>query len=348
MRNDWGVDAIPGREMSLWCAAAAERATATLECSMVAAVMGDRLATLIEGYAGLLASASSGSAATSAYLLEAAATGLLVSPGEFHVLDEPEGLRRRSLVRSGCLLLAAVRRGRMDLVSEAAVRRVQSYQHQCGGFFDMDPGQGHGLVEAFTTAWAGRVALRMSWHERARQAAQLLAEMFFMQPDPEGRFYFAYDTMSSALVTRWRGREPQARYLDFGGPAGETHHIAMPASFLAEMHLAEPAAGWDRPLAGYVQVMSRWAGALLDLPAMGTVAEALSLSRWALGREGPEVGRLLARSLRAVVGAVEPSGEFPEWECGLGADYPRGFSSLEATGWTALSLLSLAQSLPRP
>ena len=40
------MDWTPGNEMSLWCAAAAERAIAALECSLVAAAMGDHLEAL--------------------------------------------------------------------------------------------------------------------------------------------------------------------------------------------------------------------------------------------------------------------------------------------------------------
>jgi len=260
-------------------------------------------------------------------------------------LDEPERQRRRSLLRSSCLLLAASRRGRVDLLSRAAVERTLSYQHRCGGFFDMDPGQGHGLVEAFTTAWAGRMALRLSWHERARQAALLLTEMLYMQPDPEGRFYFVYDSTNSTLLTRWREREPQARYVDYSGVMGETHQLGMPLAFLAEMQLSEPDGSWERPLAGYVDLFRRWTGSLRALPAMGAVAEGLSMAAWALPTRREGLWDATAAAIRGVAEAQTDAGAFQPWDCGLGPDYDRGFTAMETAGWSAICLGGASQAI---
>ncbi len=209
----------------------------------------------------------------------------------------------------------------------------------------MDPGQGHGLVEAFTTAWAGRVALRMSWHERARQAALLMTEMLYMQPDPEGRFYFVYDSTNSALMTRWREREPQARYVDFSDVSGETHQMGTVLAFLSEMHLADPAGGWERPLRGYHGLLRRWSGALRSLPALASVAEGLALTGWAL----PDLaGDVVPRVEEALVGAAAaqlPTGSFRPWDCGLSQGYDRGFTAMETAGWTAIFLSGTAQAL---
>jgi hypothetical protein len=337
---------VEARVLGYWCVEAARRATQWAEAALLAETMKPEPSALLgDGYAGVLASASWGDLRTSARLLDYAVRHWRVSPGEFHLLDEPERQRRRSLLRSSCLLLAASRRGRAELLSRASVERVLSYQHRCGGFFDMDPGQGHGLVELFTTAWAGRVALRMSWYERARQAAQLLAEMLYMQPDPDGRFYFVYDSASSSLVTRWREREPQARYLDSTDTAGETHQVGMALAFLAELHQAEPTGGWFRPLMGYFEVAQRWSGSLRSLPALGTVAEGLALTGMAVPDRREEVSPLLEEAIRGVVGAQESVGCFQPWDAGVGPDYDRGFSDMESTGWTAIGLTGTAHAL---
>ncbi len=329
-----------------WCTDAARRATAWAEARLIeeaqhlppSAAFGD-------GYAGLLASATLGDAQTVSHLLDHAARHWMVAPGEYHLLDEPQRQRERSLWRSSCLLLAAAKRGRVDLMSRAALERVMSYQHRCGGFFGMDPGQGHGLVEAFTSAWAGRVALRMSWHERARQAALLLTEMLYMQPDPEGRFYFVYDSTNSALMTRWREREPQARYVDYSDVSGETHQMGTALAFLSEMHLADPAGGWERPLRGYQALFKRWSGLLRSLPAIGAVAEGLALAGWALPDLAGEVAPLVEEAIRGVAQAQLPTGCFRAWDCGLAEAYDRGFTAMETTGWTALCLSGTAQAL---
>lgn len=329
-----------------WCAGAARRATAWLESSLL--VETDRLPpspAFGNGYAGILASSTLGDLETTSRLLDYSARHWMTGPGEYHLLDEPAHQRERSLLRSTCLLLAAVRHGRMDMLSRAALERAMSYQHRCGGFFAMDPGQGHGMVEAFTTAWAGRVALRMSWYERARQAALLITEMLYMQPDPDGRFYFVYDSTNSALVTRWREREPQARFVDYSDVAGETHQIGMVLAFLAEMHLADPSGGWERPLRGYHGLLRRWNGALRKLPALGVVAEGLALTAWAL----PELfGDLLPRveeTLSGIVEAQTPTGSVLPWACGLADGYDRGFTAMESTGWTAVSLAGTSHAL---
>lgn len=332
--------------LGCWCAQAARRATSWAESALLAeAERAQPSPALGDGYAGVLASVTQGDFQTSARLLDYAVRRWMVSPGEFHLLDEPERQRQRSFVRSACLLLAASRAGRADLLSREAIERLLSYQHRSGGFFDMDPGQGHGLVEAFTTAWGGRVALRFSWHERARQAAQLLAEMLYMQPDPEGRFYFTYDSTSSALLTRWRDREPQARYLDFSQTAGETHQLGMALAFLAELHLADASGGWLRPLLGYIGVIQRWNASLMSLPALGVLAEGLALAGWAVPASREELWPSLVSASRGIAATQTGTGSFAAWNCGLGADYDRGFSAMETTGWTALGLSGAAQAL---
>jgi len=332
--------------LASWCTNAARRATAWLEAELLAEIgQVPPSATFGDGYAGILASCSQGEPEASSLLLDYAARHWMVYPGEYHLLDEPDRQRQRSLLRSSCLLLAASRRGRVDLLSRSSVERTLSYQHRCGGFFDMDPGQGQGLVQAFTTAWAGRVALRFSWHERARQAALLLAEMLYMQPDPEGRFYFIYESSNSALATRWREREPQARYVDFSDTAGETHQVAMALALLAEMHLSDPGGSWERPLLGYARLLRRWNETLLGQPAMATVAEALALVAWALPDRLEDLWPAIQTALRGVASAQTPMGSFVAWNCGVGPEYDRVFGVMEATGWTAVCLQGVAQAL---
>lgn len=329
-----------------WCAGAARRATAWAEAELLeeaqhlppSAAFGD-------GYAGILASAALGDAQTGAQLLDFTARHWMVSPGEYHLLDEPPRQRQRSLWRSTCLLLAAAKIGRVDLMSRAALERVMSYQHRCGGFFGMDPGQGHGQVEAFTSSWAGRVALRMSWHERARQAALLMAEMLYMQPDPENRFYFVYDSTNSALLTRWRDREPQARYVDFSDVSGESQQMGMVLAFLSEMHLADPGGGWERPLRGYHALFRRWSGGLRSLPALAAVAEGLALASWALPDLAIDSMSRVDEALVGVADAQSPTGSFQPWDCGLGPSYDRGLTAMETTGWTAICLAGASQAL---
>ena len=334
------------RTLALWCEAAARRATGWLEASLSQSELKESAVQApAEGYAGILSSATIGALASASHLMAVAVSHWMVSPGEFHVLDEPEAYRRRTFLRNSCLLLAGCRLGRLDVVSRPAVERLLAYQHRSGGFFEMDPAQGHGLVDAFTTAWGGRVALRLCRYERARAAAHLLAEMLYMQPDPDRRFYFCYDTLASSLVTRWRGEIPQSRYLDFEQVTGETHQLGMALSFMAEMHLTEPAAGWGRPLAGLLQAVGRWPAALLRQHAMATMPEGLGLAMWALERAAGEAAPRLAEALDGVSQVLSPAGAFPSWECGVGREYERGFSAVEATGWGALCLAGLAHAL---
>lgn len=334
------------RELSLWADALGRKSTQWLEAHLAHSfqtVSPGRDA--MEGYAGILASAAWGGGSMASYLLDQAVRHWMVSPGEFHFLDEPEVLRRRSFVRNSVLLLAASKLGRADVLSELASRRLLSYQHRSGGFFGMDPGQGQGLVESFTTAWGGRTALRLAWFEQARRAAQLLADMIFMQPDPEGRFYFYYDTLSSAVLTRWRGAAPQARYIDFQDTTGETHQLGAVMAFLAEMHMVEPAAGWDRPLLMSVGFVRRWLPALMRLPGAVMVAEGLALTAWALGKAGEEALQPLPATLDGISRAVAVSGASAPFDAGLGAEYDRAYSAIEASGWTAVSLAGLSQAL---
>ncbi|NLT43381.1 MAG: hypothetical protein GXX93_11955 [Anaerolineae bacterium] len=335
--------------MTVWAASCAEgvrRATAWLEASLLAEIEQLPPTTAFgDGYAGILASATSGDLHAASQLLDYTARHWMTGPGEYHLLDEPVRQRERSLWRSTCLLLAAARRGRMDMLARASLERTMSYQHRCGGYFSMDPGQGHGLVEAFTTAWAGRVALRMSWYERARQAALLMTEMLYMQPDPDGRFYFVYDSTNSALVTRWREREPQARFVEYGEVAGETHQMGMVLAFLAEMHLADPGGGWERPLRGYYGLLRKWNAILRGLPSLAMVAEGLVLTAWALPDLWEDVEPRVRDSLEGVVEAQCRTGSLRPWNAGLAEAYDRGFNAMEATGWTAVALAGTAHAL---
>lgn len=332
--------------LALWSDVAAEKAAVWSEHYLAQAFhQAGGAAGSESGYMGVLASASLGRTSTAAYLMASVVNHWMVSPGEFHSLDEPDNLRQRSFLRNSAILLAASRLGRVDVLSELALKRLFSYQHKCGGFFDMDPNQGHGLVEAFTTAWGGRVALRLACYEQARRAAHLLADVIYMQPDPDGRFYFCYDTSNNAVATRWHVGEPQARYVDFRDTRGETHQVGMTLSLLAEMHLAEPAAGWEKPLLSCLQMVGQWTPSLLDLPAMATVAEGLALAAWALGKSGGMALTLLAASVSRLTEVLSPSGAFLAWDSGVGADYSRAYSSAETIGWMAIGLASLSQAL---
>ena len=335
------------REMAIWSETSARRAVNWLEGTLLQA--GPRSETAVcaaggHGYAGILASATLGSRYGASYLLDGIVRQWMVSPGEFHALDEPGELRRRSFLRNSSLLLAACVLGRADVLTEPAIARLQAYQHSSGGFFDMDPGQGHGLVEVFTTAWGGRVALRFGWHERARRAARLVADILHLQPDPGERFYFCYDTISRAVSTRWRPSEPIARFVDFARPAGETHQLGMALAFLAEMHLADPASGWNRPTREVLRLLGLWASAMLQQPAMAVVAEGLALAAWALGPEAEAARLLLPTALEGVREAVEPCGALPAWHSGAGPSYERAFTALESTGWGSVCLAGLAQA----
>jgi hypothetical protein len=333
-------------EYALWCESAARRQAQWAESHLAALFDAGRPGPpCSDGYAAVLASASLGSPATAAYLMASVAERWLVSPGEFHPLDEPEHLRRRSFLRNSTLLLAASRLGRADLLTEAAVGRLFAYQHRSGGFFDMDPAQGHGLVEAFTTSWGGRLAIRIGRLDVARRAAHLVADIVYSQPDPEGRFYFCYETLPAAVVTRWHVGEHQARYVDFADRGGETHQLGATLALLAEMHLAEPAAGWERPLQTALRLAERLSRGLLRQPALATVADGLAIAAWSLGRAGEALEPLLLASLAGLAAAAPPSTLLPPWEAGDGAAYGRAFSALETAGWSAIFLASLSQAL---
>ncbi|MHB0876161.1 MAG: hypothetical protein ACYC5O_08970 [Anaerolineae bacterium] len=334
---------LPWRSLAVWCNGQATLTERWLESRLAEEFAGSSMdAGPLEGYAALLAVAGG---ASGAMLVNEAVSRWAVSAGEFHALDEPDSLRRRSFLRNSTILLAAGAVGRRDIVTEPALKRLFSYQHANGGFFSMDPGQGHGSVEAFTTAWGGRIALRYGLFDRARQAAHLLADLILMQPDPDNRYYFTYDTQSGTVVTRWRGGLPHERFLDRQEPAGETHQLGMTLAFLAEMHLAEPPAGWDRALAVALGHALRWTPTMQRLPALGSVAEGLALSAWALGKRGAEARPLLAQAVESLAEQALPSGAFAACDCGVGPSYERGFTALETTGWMALGLRGLACTL---
>lgn len=334
---------LPWRSIAVWCSGQASLTEGWLEARLGEEFVGPPMEPgPLGGYAGLLAVATGSSGAT---LVDQAVSRWQVSAGEFHALDEPEALRRRSFVRNGNILLAADAVGRRDVVTEPAIRRLFSYQHATGGFFSMDPGQGHGHVDAFTTAWGGRLALRYGMFERARQAAHLAADLVLMQPDPENRFYFTYDTQTATVVTRWRGGLPQERFLDRLEPAGEVHQLGMALAFLAEMHLAEAPAGWDRALSVTLAFAERLTPTMRRLNGLGCLAEGLALSAWALGKRGAGALPLLTEVTTSLAERAQPLGRFDAYDCGVGPDYERGFSALETTGWTALSLRGLSRAL---
>ena len=340
-----GIDGcfLPWRSLAVWCGGQAGLTERWLAVRLADEFAGPPMDPgPLAGYAGLLATASDSSGPE---LVDVAVRRWLVSAGEFHALDEPEALRRRSFLRNSALLLAATEVGRRDVATEPALKRLFSYQHANGGFFGMDPGQGHGHVDAFTTAWGGRVALRYGMFDRARLAAHLLADLIVMQPDPENRYYFTYDTQAGTVVTRWRGGLPHERFLDRQEPAGEAHQLGMALAFLSEIHLAEPPAGWDRALGLGLAFALRCSPTLRRLPSLGCVAEGLALSALALGKRGSEARPLLAESIEAIARQALPSGGFPACDCGVGRDYERGFTDLETSGWMALSLRSLAGAL---
>jgi len=343
----WNASEAVRVQFASWCQMAAERAASYLE-TQFQRTMGQQSNhgyARAEHYVSPLACVRAGHMSSAALMLSEVARRWMVSPGEFHVLDEPERLRRRSFLRNGALILAAVNAGRSDVHNQAAFERLWSYQHSCGGFFDADPGQGHGMVETFTTAWGARLALRLGEQGRAVAAGHLLANVLYAQPEPESRFYFCYETSRGALATGRDTMWPQSRYLGFDDTSGELHQLGMTLSALGELCLADPGGGWDRPIEGYLEVLRRLNPALLAQPTMAALAEGLGIASWVLGKRGREYATLLGPALVGLMGAVRADGSFPSWDSGVGSEYERSFSVVEATGWTSICLMGLSQAV---
>jgi len=330
----------------------AEGCAARLACMLEAALL-EGLARheepapqLLDGYAAVLAISYVGSWTARSQLLESVARHWLVSPGEFHAVDESARQRARAFLRNSCLCLAAAVGGRPQLLVPGSLERIRAYQHPCGGFFAIAPGQAHGMVDAFTTAWGGRVALRFGMSDVACSAGHFLKRLLELQPEPERAFYFAYDTYLQSPVVRVPS-QPEASYrLAWQEGTGELHQVGAPIALLAELALTEPEAQWLEPLNGYLDLVQTLRPELLAQDMLGQLSEGLALACSALRKEAQgKCSSLLEACAQQLVPRVrgwEQRGSSGAETAGLDE---RGFSPLEEQGWLALSLLGMAGAL---
>jgi hypothetical protein len=120
-------------------------------------------------------------------------------PGEF--LAPGQQRAGDTFYRNSYILIAALRLGRFDIASPAALEHYFRYQHKSGGFCaSLDPAEQQRIDPLFT-AVGGWVSLYTACLRRAVQAGDFLVGLIDGQPEMPERFYFQTDTRTGQCVT---------------------------------------------------------------------------------------------------------------------------------------------------
>jgi hypothetical protein len=180
---------------------AAQKAADWLESKQQANGAIDRRGGLASAYKTTFALVTAGRLPAAWRLLDYVAQHYMTEPGEFHNADESEWDKATTLYRNGYILKAAIRLGRFDIASEAALKRCLQYQHRSGGFLSGLSRTVRNRIDPLHTAMGGWLCLYWAKTDRAVRAGDFLVNLIENQPAMPDRFYFKTDARTGRCIT---------------------------------------------------------------------------------------------------------------------------------------------------
>lgn len=123
-------------------------------------------------------------------------------PGAFRRDDENDRDQMSGFYRACWVLLGALRIGRFDVASPAALGHVYSFQDdKTGGFLATLDRSAQTQINTLHTAMAGWLCLYTARLDRARRAGDWVLDLLARQPDWPDRFYFKTDAQTGECIT---------------------------------------------------------------------------------------------------------------------------------------------------
>ncbi len=160
---------------------------------------------------------------------------LMMAPGEFHAENEGAFETYQTLYRNAYVVIGALKLGRFDVASEAALRRVLEYQDDSGGFFPTMPEDGEGRLQPHWAAMGGWTALYFGRYVEARRAGDFIAKVIDLQPEPEDKLFFVYDTRTGGLITNPPPGDAVGYRVDAKDPEQRFFQAGISAAFLSDL-----------------------------------------------------------------------------------------------------------------
>ncbi len=192
---------------------------------------------------------------------------LMTAPGEFHVPNENAFEAGQTLYRNAFVVIGALKLGRFDVASPAALQRTLQYQHRSGGFFATIPADGEGQLNPLFAAMGGWTALYFGRYPEAKRAGDYLALIMDLQPGPADELFFVYDTRTGALVADPPAGERLAYRIDATNPRQHFFYSGISAGFLAELYQATGEARYLDYAEKYVAFSRRSGGQAFHWPS---------------------------------------------------------------------------------
>ena len=135
-------------------------------------------------------------------------------PGEFHAPGEDIPDAALHYYRNCYILKAALRLGRFDIASPAALDHFYRYQHRSGGFCASLLRSGRRQIDPLHTCMGGWISLYTSRLDRAAAAGDFLLALIRSQPRWPQRFYFHTDARTGRCITDYECGTGIAHFAD--------------------------------------------------------------------------------------------------------------------------------------
>jgi len=189
-------------------------------------------------YKTLIAFINTGHLREAHLLLNWTKDNLMTAPGEFHAENEGAFETYQTLYRNAYVVIGAQRLGRFDVASEAALERILEYQDDSGGFLATIPEDGKAQLQPHWAAMGGWAALYCGHYAEARRAGDFIAKLMDLQPEPEDKLFFVYDTSTGGLITSAPAGNAVGYWIDTKDPEQRFFQAGISAAFLVDVYLA--------------------------------------------------------------------------------------------------------------
>lgn len=171
-------------------------------------------------------------------LMDYIAEHYMTEPGEFHAKGEGEFDEAFTFYRNGYILMAALRLGRFDIASPAALAHFRRYQDRSGGFFANLQHRYRSQINPLHSVMGGWICLYTGQLNRAVQAGDFLVRLIQGQPALPRRFYFYTDAKTGRCVTDYPQGMRISYLADRKGPRQHFYYSGAIMGYLADLYRA--------------------------------------------------------------------------------------------------------------
>jgi len=193
-------------------------------------------------------------------------------PGQFHCGDDLPELLRSSTYRNVIIMIGAMLLGRFDIVNDAAIENLKSYQHPTIGAFYGEQRYHTGVdLNTNHTGMAGLLCLYAGLIEEAKRAGDYILAHLADQPAPDQIFYINTDVHGQLIIDCTQD-ERIWRVVDYTQPQGHFWAMGTGAVFLASLFARTGDAKYIDAAKTLVRLSYRLAPGFSAWPSSGKIA----------------------------------------------------------------------------